>query len=282
MARRLTVDGPAPLVVSHQRARGTLHIGFKRRGPLTVLDTLRQEGCLKARFPRADPPAWPGAVTLNSTGGVAGGDTLETRITAGPGTQATVASQAAERIYRALPGQFSAIATTLHIAPGAALEWLPQETILFDRCALRRHLAIHLAVDASFTGVESLVFGRSAMGEQVTTATIHDRITLRREGRLVLHDAIRLDAPVAALLARPAVGAGARAAATLVHASPDPLPLLEPLRAALAPFEAGASCWDGLLLARIVAPSGAALRRAVVAGLNILRDGRTLPRVWMC
>ena len=111
---------------------------------------------------------------------------------------------------------------------------------------------------------------------------IHDRITLRRAGHLMLHDAIRLDGPVAALLARPAIGAGARAMATLLHAAPDPAPLLDPLRAALAPFEAGASCWNGLLLARIVAPSGAALRHAVIAGLNILREGRTLPRVWMC
>ena len=90
---------------------------------------------------------------------------LHTRITAGPGTSATIASQAAERIYRALPGQTASIATTLHAEPGAALEWLPQETILFDRCALDRRLDIHLAPDAWFLGVESLVFGRAAMDE---------------------------------------------------------------------------------------------------------------------
>lgn len=269
---------PAP----HQRARGSLTLSFKRRGAETVLDTLRQEGCLKARFPRIAENSWPGAITLNTAGGVAGGDRLATTITAGPGTAATIASQAAERLYRALPGATAHITAELHVAKAAALEWLPQETILFDRCALRRHLAIDVAANAWFLGVESLVFGRTAMGEQVHTASIHDRITIRHAGRLVLHDAIRLDGPVAAILDRRASGNGARAIATILLAAPDPARHLDALRAALAPFDAGASAFDGLLVARIAAPTGSVLRHAVVTGLNILRLGRTLPRVWLC
>jgi urease accessory protein len=267
----------------HQRAWGELRVSFKRRGDATVLDGLRQDGCLKARFPRTATPDWPGAVTLNSAGGIAGGDRLATHITAGAGTTASIASQAAERVYRALPGLVAEVTTRLEVAAGAALEWLPQETILFDRCALRRRLSVELADDAWFVGVESLVFGRAAMAEQVETALLHDRISLRRGGRLLLHDAVRLEGPVAPLLRRAATGGGAAAVSTLIHAGPEAAALLDPLRAALAPFEAGASCWDGVLLARIVAPAGgASLRRAVVAGLNILRGGRTLPRVWLC
>ena len=276
---QLTSEHPR---VGHQRAWGALDISFKRRGDATVLDDLRQDGCLKARFPRTRMPEWPGAVTLNSAGGIAGGDRLATRIAAGPGTAATIATQAAERVYRALPGLVASVSTRLEVAAGAALEWLPQETILFDRCAMRRTLEIDLAEDAWFLGVESLVFGRMAMDEQVHAAMLHDRITVWRGGRLLLHDAIRLNGPVAALLARPAVGRGARAVATLVHAAPDAGERLETLREALAPFDAGATLLEGLLLARITAPSGAALRQAVVTGLNILRGGRTLPRVWLC
>ncbi len=273
--------GPA-----HQRARGTLAIAFKRRGNATVLDVLRQEGCLKARFPHTAPPDWAAAITLNTAGGVAGGDRLATTLTAGPGTAATVAAQAAERFYRALPGSISDVQTTLHVAAGATLEWLPQETIFFDRCALQRRLDIHLEPGARFLGLEMLVFGRTAMNETVHQASIRDRITLHRAGRLVLHDAIRLDGPVAATLDRPAVARGARAVATLLFAAPEAPTLLDPLRAALAPFEAGVSVLDEaggpLLIVRIVAADGAVLRRAVVAGLNILRAGRTLPRVWLC
>jgi len=268
-------------VPTHQRARGALRLSFKQRDGATVLDGLRQEGCLKVRFPRTERGAWPGAVTLNTAGGVAGGDALDSGIAAGPGTQATVASQAAERFYRALPGSApAAITTRLHVAPGAALEWLPQEAILFDRCALRRRLLVGLADDAWFLGVESLVFGRTAMGETVRDASLRDLIEVRRGGRLLLHDAVRLDGPVQAVLDRRASGGGARVMATIVHAAGDCEARLEPLRAALAGWDAGASAWDGMLVARIVAADGACLRRAVVAGLNVLRDGRPLPRVW--
>jgi len=266
----------------HQRSHGDLRLTLKRRGPATVLDNLRQDGCLKLRFPRVDPGEWPCAVTLNSAGGVAGGDTLATTIAAGPGTRATVASQAAERFYRALPGSVASVANTVTVGDDAALEWLPQETILFDQAALRRRLVVDLAPDASFLGVESLLFGRAAMGEAVQTALLDDLIEIRRDGRLLLHDRIRFDGPVASLLKRRAIGAGSSAASTLIHAAPNAATRLDALRDALAPFDAGATVIEGMLLARIVAENGACLRAAVVAGLNVLRDGQALPRVWMC
>lgn len=207
---------------------------------------------------------------------------LDTTITAGPNTQATIASQAAERFYRALPGATAAVNTHLHIAPNAALEWLPQEAILFDNCALRRQLTVHLAEDAWFLGVESLVFGRTAMGETVHQAQLRDLIQLRHGNRLILHDAIRLDGPAQSVLDRPATGNGARAVATIIHAAPNAGTHLDALRHALQGHEAGASAWDGMLVARIAAQDGACLRRAVVAGLNVLRAGRPLPRVWEC
>jgi urease accessory protein len=274
-------DAAAP--PDHQRAQGELRLALRRRGPATVLDDLRQYGCLKARFPRPERGAWSSAVTLNTSGGVAAGDRLDTTITLHAGARATVAAQAAERIYRALPGAAPARLTTrIHLAANAALEWLPQESIFFDRCAVDRRLEIALAPDAWFLGVESLVFGRAAMGEQVHTAAITDTIRLRRNGALVLHDAIRLHGPVAAMLARPAIAAGAACVATILHAAPDAEAALDAARDALVGAEAGASAWNGLLLARILAPDSAALRKPVRKLLEILRAGRPLPRVWLC
>ena len=171
---------------SHQRARGQLRLLLKG-GARTSLDVLYQQGCLKARFPR--PVAWHETVLLNTAGGVAGGDRLAVEIGAGPGTQATVTTQAAERFYRALPGTTAHVRTTVTVAAGAALEWLPQETILFNQCALDRVLTVDLATDSWFLGVEALVFGRTAMGESVIDASLHDRIVLRRGGRLVRQEA---------------------------------------------------------------------------------------------
>jgi urease accessory protein len=275
--------GAFPSEVIHQRAVGELRLALRRRGAATVVEDLRQMGCLKARFPYPEPGAWAGAVTLNSSGGVAAGDILSSEVTLGEGAHFTLAAQAAERFYRALPGASPArIRTRITLGAGAAAEWLPQETLLFDHCAVDRALDIDLAPDAWFLGVESLVFGRAAMGEQVHRARLHDVIRLRRGGRLVLHDAIRLQGEVAIPLARTAIAAGGHAVATILHAAPDAADRLDALRVALAPYDAGASAWDGILLSRIVARDGAGLRAAVLAGLATLRNGRTLPRVWLC
>lgn len=214
-----------------QRAFGELAVSLKQRGKCSVLDELRQVGCLKARFPRPDDAAWAHVVTLNTSGGVAGGDVLDVAIAVGAEARATIASQAAERFYRALPGSAaSSVRTRIAVANGGAAEWLPQETILFDRCAVRRHLRVELAPDAWFLGVESLVFGRAAMGEVVERASLRDVIEVRRDGRLLLHDAIRLDGEVAATLQRSAIGDGASAVATIVHVAPDAEAALDSVR----------------------------------------------------
>ncbi len=165
---------------------------------------------------------------------------------------------------------------------GAALEWLPQETILFDRCALDRRLEVDLAADARFLGVETLVFGRTAMGERVRHGWLRDLIRVRRGGELLLHDAIRLDGEIDAALRRPAIGGGAGVVATMVYVAPDAGRKLDAVRAALGPAEAGASVWNGMLVARILGSDGASVRVTVTAALEVLREARPLPRVWLC
>jgi urease accessory protein len=262
-----------------QRAYGALAVSVKQRGTQSVLHNLRQEGCLKVRFPRPEDPAWLPVVTLNTSGGVAGGDVLDAAFAVGTGARATIASQAAERFYRALPDSAaSSVTTRIAVAACGAVEWLPQDTILFDRCAVRRRLRVDLAADAWFLGVESLVFGRAAMGEVVNWASLRDVFEVHRAGRLLLHDAIRLEGEAAATLLRPATAAGARAVATLVNVAHDAEAMLDPLRA----LGIGASAWDGMLIARMLAPDSATLRAAVVDALRVLRGGRALPRVWLC
>ena len=269
----------------YQRAVGDLRVTFKRRGDLSVLDDLRQAGCLKARFPRPVTPGWADVTTLNTSGGVASGDRLFSEFAVGPGARATVSAQAAERFYRAPAGGLpSFVRTRIDVADGAAAEWLPQETILFDNCALDRRLEINLAPDAWFLGIESLVFGRAAMGERVEQAWLRDSLRVRRDGRWLMHDAVRMDGPVAAMLSRTAVAAGARAVATLLHVAPDAAAFLTPVREALEEngAETGVSAWNGMLVARMLAPDSARLRLAVAAALNVIRAPRALPRVWMC
>ena len=76
----------------------------------------------------------------------------------------------------------------------------------------------------------------------------------------------------------------ARAVATLLHVAPDAEALLTPVREVLeeSGAETGVSAWNGMLVARMLAPDSASLRQAVVAALSVIRAPRPLPRVWMC
>ncbi len=236
------------------------------------------------RLPRGESAGEaPCAVLINTAGGVAEGDRIEQAVAWDEGARATVATQAAEKVYRAL-ARGSEIETRLEVARGAQAEWLPQETILFDGARLRREAKIILAEDVSFLGVEAVVLGRAAMGETMRAGSLRDRMRIWRGGRLIYADTLALDADVEALMARASIGGGASAMAVLVHASDRASSLIEPVREALedAKGRAAASTWNGLLAVRLLAPDGETLRHDIGAALAVLRDGRPLPRVWRC
>ena len=275
---------PSDEIASLQRASGELRVRLEQRNGATVLDRLFQAGCLKARFPRGAVGGWIDIVTLNTSGGIVGGDRLTSMFDIAAGARATIASQAAERYYRALGGSAARVRTRLSVGDNAAAEWLPQETILFDGCAMDRRLDVELSDSSWFVGVEGLIFGRAAMGERVRSGQIHDVIRVRRAERLVWHDAVRMDGEIDALLRRPAVANGAGAVASLLHVAPEAERRVDAVRAALEglPAESGVSGWDGMLVARLLAAGAAPLRQAVTAALGALRGGRTPPRVWLC
>jgi len=277
---------PAVTPVVMQRARGALSIAIKRRDSDSALAMLHQLGCLKARLPRPADAAWPEIISLNNSGGVAGGDRLATTLDLQAGTRAVFTTASAERVYRAgVEDAPASIANVLNVASCARAEWLPQETILFDGSAMHRRLEITMDASASVLGVETLIFGRLAMGEVLRQVRLRDAIRIRRDGRLILHDAVRPPADIAAILARRAAGGNARACSTVFCVAPDAGAHLDPVRSVLAAqtaVEGGASTWDGMLVVRLLAADPAAARRVVVELLHLLRGGRMLPRVWQC
>jgi len=260
-----------------QRAVGCLALAFAHDGAQTRIEKLYQQGCLKTRLPRPQNPETLEAVTMNIGGGIAGGDFLSTQISLGPDASVSISSQAAERVYRALDAP-SRIITRIEAGAGAALAYLPQETILFNGFALDRSLEIDLAPTATYLGVETLIFGRQAMGETIRAGFLRDRIMLRRNKKTLLQDMTRLDGDIAAQLARKAVADGAMAVASLIYAAPDTEEKLPAVRAALASHHAGASSFDGIIFARILAPSAISLRKCLVAALHAC--GAVLPKVW--
>lgn len=267
-----------------QRAHGVGRLSFVRRGAETVIKDCYQEAGLRIRLPRPGPEMPIEAVIINTAGGLTGGDRFDLEITAGEGTSAVVTGQAAEKIYRS-SGGIGSFQTRIGLGEAAALDWLPQEAILFDGAALDRRLDVEMAGDAHLLAVESVVFGRLARGESVTHGFLFDRWRIRRGGRLVYAEGLRFDGPVAERLGARAAGGGAVAAASLVMVSPRAETWLEPARDLLARLEptgveAGVSAFDGLLSIRLLSADPFALRRGLVQLLEMLRG--PLPRVWSC
>lgn len=259
------------------RALGALRLSSKIVEGRTLLNALRHSGATKAFFPSVKPHLE--AVILNSAGGITGGDRFTFEAHAGTGSHLVLTTQAAERAYRALPDEKGQMSTRLSVANSARLDWLPQELILFDGCALDRRLDVELDKEARFLMVESMIFGRRAMGEYLTDVRFDDRIRIRRNGRLIYADGANLTGDVSRTLSRAALAGGAGAMASLVYSAPDAANHLAHIRANL-PKLAGATLLMGdLLVLRALARDGFDLRRTLLPILDRLTSHR-LPRCW--
>lgn len=261
-----------------QRALGRLELTCRSVAGSTRIGHLYETGGQRWRFPRRRDAALE-AVQLNTGGGLAGGDTLDLKVTAGAGTTLVVSTQAAERVYRSL-GPATRIDTSIDVAAGAALAWMPQETLLYDGVHLNRRTDVALAAGASLFICDTLVFGRLASGERLATGLIADRWRIVVAGRLTLIDPLRLEGGIDDLLGRPAIAAGARAVATLT-ATAD-ISGLDSWRAAVEEcgVRAAGGAVRGLLRARLFAATGGELKAAL--GRVLERLGREVPRVWRC
>jgi urease accessory protein len=206
-------------IFAANRAMGRIALTVQARAGATRRWRLREEGALRLRCP-GPAAAELEAIVVNTAGGVAGGDRFMLDVTVGPGARLVVTTAAAEKIYRTLAPD-ATIAVRLAVGAAAALAWLPQETILFDRARLARTIDIDLAEDARLLLAEAIVFGRSGMGEAVADGALLDRWRLHRGGRLVHAEAMRLEGAVAAKLKQRAVAAGGTAAATVLVVPAD-------------------------------------------------------------
>jgi urease accessory protein len=276
---RSETSSASSAVFAANRARGSVSFDVRAQDGVTRRGKLHESGSLRVRFPSPEGAGLSG-VFVNTAGGVAGGDRFDVDIAAGEGTRLTLTTAAAEKVYRAggLPAQLN---IALKVAAGAHLAWLPQETILFDRARIARRIDIDLEEGASLLLCEIVVFGRAAMGESMREGEFVDRWRVRRGGRLILAETVRLDGDIGAKLARPAIGKGAVAVATALIV-PGNEALVETIRGISASFgsEVGISAWNGFAMARFCAQDAARLRTDVMAVLT-RASGEALPRLWL-
>jgi urease accessory protein len=262
------------------RATGRVALSVSAVHGLSRRARVHEAGSLRVRFPNSHGEGALDAVIVNTAGGMTGGDRFELDFEVNAGARLSVTTAAAEKVYRSL-GPDTDVGIKLTIGDGAALAWLPQETILFDQVRLRRIIDVELAGNAQLLLAEAIVFGRAAMGETVSFGHLFDRWRVRLDGALIFAEAMRIDGAVSQRLAERSAAAGGAAIASILK-----IPGGDKAVAAIHDMEqcfigeVGASAWNGLTLARLVAPDGAALRRDL-ATIVTAWSTAPLPRLWL-
>lgn len=278
---------PPPRPPRLERGDGTLVLRVARdAGGVTRVADLYQRDPCRALFPYADAGDVFQAVMLTTSGGLAGGDRIAAEIVADAGASMVVTTQAAEKVYRSA-GETTRFSAHISVADAAWLEWLPQETILFDGARFRRETRIDLAPAARLLAAEIVVFGRTARGERIAGGAFVDRWRVFRAGRLAWADSLALTDDPASALAHPAGFAGAVATATVIHAGPDAARHLAAARDALTQCggRSGVTVVNGLLIARFLSNDAQAMRSDLAQLWCRLRAEAgnlppQLPRTW--
>src|SRR3984893_3762229 len=269
----------ASAIFAANRARGSVTFDVHQVEGVTRRRQLHESGSLRVRFPSPEAEGLS-AVFVNTAGGVAGGDRFDIDISTGEGSHLAVTTAAAEKVYRA-QGPPAELNIALKLATASHLAWLPQETILFDRARVKRRIDIDLAEGASLLLCEIVVFRRAAMGGRMRQGEFVDRWRMRRGGKLVLAETVRLDGDIGEKLSRPAIAQGGAAIGTALIVPGDEA-LVERLRELSKSFgsEVGISCWNGFAMARFCAQDAARLRADMMAVLG-RASGLALPRIWL-
>ncbi|MEO8531106.1 MAG: urease accessory protein UreD [Deltaproteobacteria bacterium] len=252
-----------------ERVKGEARVRLAQSG----LREMYQAGSAKVMLPKTDA-VMPEVVFLNTAGGLTSGDLLDYTLTLEAGVLALAATQTAERAYRATLGP-ARVDLRFDLGKGAQLNWLPQETILFDHSDLTRTTRVDLAGDAQVLICEIIVLGRAAMGETVRSLNFTDRRDICRDGRLIHREAM---SPVPEQWHSIATLNGQAAFASLVMTGQGLDAALPALRAVLS-GEAEASAFDGRLTLRALARDLFPLKRLMARAITTLTKA-PLPRVW--
>lgn len=271
----------------HVRAwRAELALAFERRGPRTVIAARRHDGPLVVQrpfYPEGDAVCH--AIVVHPPAGIAGGDALEVAVAAADGANALLTTPGAAKWYRSA-GPWASQRLVFDLAAGACLEWLPQETIVFDGARARLDAEIRLAGDARYAGWEILCLGRTGAGERFTRGECRLCTSIARDGRPLWFERGRF-AGSDALLAAPAGLAGEPVCGTFVVVAPDIGEAALGAGRALAPRvgRGAVTRLPGLLVARYLGPSSEAAREYFAALWAAWRPhyrGRpaVAPRIW--
>jgi len=261
------------------RAVGRVKISCAHGSTGTHIVDLAEQGGYRVKFPDPTGTAIE-PVIINTGGGVAGGDRLDIDIDAGKGAHVTASTATAERIYRS-SGADTRINVRLQAADGAVLSWLPQATILFSGARLTRRFDVDVSANTSLLMAEATVFGRIASGETMGPGFYRDDWRVRRDGRLLFAESIRMDGHLGDTIAKPAVMNGTRSSGLLLYVDALAEDRVAEVREALQgrPGVHGISSWNGILVLRVLAEGLSDIHDILQHAIGSLTRA-PLPRTW--
>ena len=274
------VDSPVSTVSPWHAA---LQLRFARDGSTTRLVERVHTGPLRVQKPLyPEGAAICHVIVVHPPGGVVGGDTLAIDAHLGDAAHALMTTPGAGKWYRA-NGRRSRQDVRLVAGKGALLEWLPQETIIYDGADVTLEHQVELADSACYVGFDILTFGRRAAGESFSSGVLRLRSQIRSGGKLVWWEQGVLAAGGAAMAGVAGLH-GATVCATLLAVGP-PLPpaLLVKIRALDASL--AASQVKRVFVARLTGDDGEAAKRTMTAAWQLLRPhllgcAAPVPRIW--
>jgi urease accessory protein len=264
--------------------KAELALGFEQRAERTVLAKRRHDGPLvvqKPLYPEGEAVCH--AIVVHPPGGIAGGDELEIAVDASGGARALLTTPSAAKWYRS-SGAWARQRIGFDVGERAALEWLPQETIVFDGAMADMELNLELGPGARYIGWEVLCLGRTGSGERFARGRCRLSTEIRSEGKLLWRERGEIEAG-GALMESPAGLHGRSVCATMLAAAPGiGQGLVAQCRSVLGESVA-LTLLPGVLVARTLGDSGEAAKRCLVRLWSLLRPsimGRAAvePRIW--
>lgn len=259
--------------------KAELALGFERRADKTVLARRRHAGPLQVQkrlYPEGEAVCH--AIVLHPPAGIAGGDELQIDATVDPEAHALLTTPGAGKWYRSA-GSWAQ--QDLAFRVDGCLEWLPQETIVFDGALARMNTTVDLAPGASYLGWEILCLGRTGSGERFARGAVRVATEIRRAGKLLWLERGRIDGD-GALLDSPAGFGGRTVCATLLATGEIDNECVAECR---RDPEVALSRLPGLVVTRYLGDSSEAAKRCLTRIWSLLRPvliGRAAvqPRIW--
>jgi urease accessory protein len=160
-------------------------LDFSQRNSRTVLTKNQHIGPLVVQKPFYPEDIVCHVYIIHPPGGVVGGDTLSIDVTNNKQSHALITTPAANKFYRSV-GPLARLNQHLTVKAHACLEWLPQETILFDGSAVHGVTRIDLHDNSRFIGWDIICLGRPASGESFTHGLFRQRLELYKQDQPLL------------------------------------------------------------------------------------------------